>query len=111
MEKEDALRTVKPNDKVLFIGLKDEGGSAVLVGIVETISEYGSVNLHTVGNGGHYFRTADEYEKLLDEYPNGLENDFLKEKNYAALYFASKCRGWHDYCEKCLEVNKHFTYV
>ena len=30
MEKEDALRTVKPNDKVLFIGLKDEGGSAVL---------------------------------------------------------------------------------
>ena len=32
MEKEDALRTVKPNDQVLFIGLKDEGGSAVLVG-------------------------------------------------------------------------------
>ena len=62
MEKGDALRTVKPNDKVLFIGLKDEGGSAVLVGIVETISKYGSVNLHTVGNEGHYFRTADEYE-------------------------------------------------
>ncbi len=60
MKKEEAIN-LKPGDHILTIGLKD-----VIECIVETVSEYGSVNVHNINNKGHYFRTYDEIFHILD---------------------------------------------
>ena len=61
MNKEDAKK-LKKGDHVLTIGI-----DKVVECEIETVSEYGSVNIHTVDNREHYYRTPEEFFPLMDE--------------------------------------------
>lgn len=74
MKKSEAMK-LRPGDHVLIIGL-DEVREAV----IETVSEYGNVNVHDIDNQGHFYRTYDEFFPLLDE-PISIGEMFYKQLN------------------------------
>lgn len=61
MRKEDALKKVHKGSIVVY-----EGIDTINVGIVQSISDYGTIEVHDivdgkVGGGGEYHRTPEEY--------------------------------------------------
>ena len=131
MKQEDAKK-LKPGDLVVTIGLKDP-----ILCVVETVSEYGSVNIHDIYNYGHFFRTYEEiflplkdcdsiavmywkqkWEQLgqmYDEYRENSELWYEAEKPFGVEILAELspefCCGNSRYAllYRCMEPYEHYT--
>lgn len=131
MKQEDAKK-LKPGDLVVTIGLKDP-----ILCVVETVSEYGSVNIHDIYNYGHFFRTYEEiflplkdcdsiavmywkqnWEQLgqmYDEYRENSELWYEDEKPFGVKILAELspefCGGNSRYAllYRCMEPYEHYT--
>lgn len=131
MKQEDAKK-LKPGDLVVTIGLKDP-----ILCVVETVSEYGSVNIHDIYNYGHFFRTYEEiflplkdcdsiavmywkqnYDQLGEMYVEYRENSALWFENdkpfgkqILALLDADFCGGTSRYAllTRCEKPYEHYA--
>ena len=74
MKKSEAMK-LHPGDHVLIIGTDE-----VIEVIIESISEYGAINVHDIYNKGHYYRSYDEFFPVLDE-PISIGEMFYKQLN------------------------------
>ena len=130
--KQEIAKNLKPGDLVITYGTTEP-----ILCVVETVSEYGAVNVHDIYNYGHYYRTYDEiflpikgvdsisamyymqkYEQLGQEYDEFRGNSLLwfdTAKPFGIEILAELkpdfCGGNSRYAllYRCMEPYEHYT--
>ena len=131
MKKEEA-KQLKPGDMIITVGLREP-----ILCIVDTVSEYGGVNVHDIHNEGSFFRAYDEifrpikncdsisamyymqkYEQIGQMYEEFRNNSLLwfdTEKPFGKVILAELnpefCGGKSRFAllYRCMEPYEHYT--
>lgn len=98
--KQEKAKRLKPGDHVITMGTNKP-----LECVVDTVSEYGCVNVHDVDNWGSYYRTYDEIFAMP------TDKQIIASMSIAEIFYSEREKEWTEYftipAEKWIIGDKH----